>query len=124
MTENKKIIQNYEDLNVYKKSYQAALDIYETMKQMPKEELFNFTSQLKRASVSIPLNIAEGYGKRADILEFKRFLKMAKGSCDEMKVLIDFSFDLKYITSEQKDKHKEVYEEIGKMLYSLINNWK
>jgi len=118
------MIQNYEDFEVYQKSYQAALRIYDIANQFPKEEVFGIVSQMKRASLSIPLNIAEGYGKREDVADFKRFLKMAKGSCYEMKVLVDFSFDRKYITSEQKIYFKDAYNEIGKMLYNLILKWK
>ena len=117
------MIRNYEDLTVYQRSYRAALEMYKITEQMPREELHGIISQIRRAGLSIPLNIAEGYGKRDNVAEFKRFLRMAKGSCDEMKVLIDFSFDLKYITEGQKETMKSEYDEIGKMLHGLIMKW-
>ena len=91
---------------------------------MPKEETYGVISQLRRAALSIPLNIAEGYGKRESTAEFKRFLSMAKGSCDEMKVLADFCRDVQYMTEATHDRLKSGYDEIGKMLYSLMRNWR
>ena len=82
------------------------------------------TSQMKRAATSIPLNIAEGYGKKENADEFKRFLLMAIGSCDEMRVLIDLSFDLGFVNKEKHDRMDNEYDEIGKMLTMLRRNWK
>ena len=79
---------------------------------------------MRRASKSIPLNIGEGYGRRKSSDDFKRFLIMSIGSCDEMKILIEFSKDLGYIS---KETYKEIigeYDLIGKMLYKLHQNWK
>ena len=117
------MIQNYDDLEVYKKSYESALEAYALSKKLPKEETYGLMSQVRRASLSIPLNIAEGYGKRDSNAEFKRFLKMAKGSCDEMKVLIDFMKDLGFINGSEHGEMKSTYDEIGKMLYGLIKRW-
>ena len=58
------MIQNYKDLKVYEKSYRAAVEMYRITSFFPKDELYGLTSQIKRAATSIPLNIAEGYGKR------------------------------------------------------------
>ena len=78
--------------------------------------MFGLTSQIKRASVSIPLNIAEGYGKRENVAEFRRFVLMAIGSCDEMKVLIDICRDLEMMGDEVHDRIESEYDEIGRML--------
>ena len=118
------MIQSYEDLEVYQKSYQLSVEVYEQSKNMPKEETYGLISQMRRASLSIPLNIAEGYGKRESTAEFKRFLSMAKGSCDEMKVLVDFCRDVKIFEEEYHQVLKARYDEIGKMLHSLIQRWK
>ena len=118
------MIRNYDDLDVYKKSYEAALEAYTLSKKLPKEEAYGLTSQVRRASLSIPLNIAEGYGKRESIAEFKRYLYMAKGSCDEMKVLADFIKDLGYLDGGEHEVMKTTYDEIGKMLHGLIKHWK
>ena len=117
------MIQDYEDLEVYQKSYKKALEIYEISKALPKDEAYGLTSQMKRAAISISLNIAEGYGKRRSAAEFKRFLTMAKGSCNEMKVIVDFCRDLEYISLKAHNELKASYDEIGKMLNGLINKW-
>ena len=118
------MIQSFRDLKVYERSYKAALDIYRISSGLPKEESYGLTSQMKRAATSIPLNIAEGYGKRENVNEFKRFLLMADGSCDEMKVLLDLTKDLGFIEQEVHQIYEQEYDEIGKMLMVLRNKWK
>ena len=110
----------YREMQVYERSYKAALAIYRLTKGMPEEEKYGIASQMRRASVSIALNIAEGYAKRSSQEEFRRFLLMSLGSANEMSVLIDFCKDLGYIQEEAYTKAKEEYEEIGKMLNKLI----
>ncbi len=118
------MIQSFRDLKVYERSYKVAISVYRMTMKMPKDELYGLTSQLKRAATSIPLNIAEGYGKRENANEFKRFLLMAIGSCDEMKVLIDICKDLGFINECVHEKYEQEYDEIGKMLMVLRNRWK
>ena len=118
------MIQSYEDLDVYHKSYNSALRVHVMTKGFPKEEMFGISGQIKRAALSIPLNIAEGYGKRASAAEFKRFLAMSKGSCNEVLVLLQFSKDLGYIDENSCNALKAVYDEIGRMLYGLMTSWK
>ena len=118
------MIQSFKDIKVYQRSYTVMIELYKKVQGFPKEELYGLTSQIKRASTSIPLNIAEGYGKRENANEFKRFLLMAIGSCDEMKVLLDISKDLGFIDSEFHRIKEQEYDEIGKMLRGLRNNWK
>ena len=117
------MIAHYKDLVVYTKSYQAALDVYRVTKTFPREEIYGLMSQLKRAATSIPLNIAEGYGKRQSANEFKRFLMMAIGSSDEIRVLLDFSKDLGYVAPEVHETLYAAYDEIGKMLNVLYHKW-
>ena len=118
------MIQNYRDLQVYTRSYKAAVEMYRIARAFPKDELFGLTSQIKRASTSIPLNIAEGYAKRESASEFKRFLLMAMGSCDEMRVLLDLSKDLGFIDETIHKKFSIEYDELGKMLNMLRQRWK
>ncbi len=113
------MIQSYRDLQVYVRSYEISLELYRTVKKFPRDELFGLISQIKRASTSIPLNIAEGYGKRESPDEFRRYLLMAIGSCDEMKVLLDYSKDLGYIDEDYCKHCQQEYDEIGKMLNVL-----
>ncbi len=118
-----RMIQSYRDLQVYVRSYKISLELYKMVREFPRDELFGLTSQIKRASTSIPLNIAEGYGKRESPDEFRRFLLMAIGSCDEMKVLLDYSKDLGYINEQFYKSCQQEYDEIGKMLNVLRKKW-
>ena len=112
--------KGYEKLEVYERSYKAGLAVYRMTRTYPKEEIYAMTDQMRRASVSIPLNIAEGYAKRSSQEEFRRFLLMAIGSSNEMSVLIEYSKDLGYMSEEQYVKASKEYDEIGRMLNSLI----
>ena len=107
-------------MQIYERSYRAGLAIYRMTQSFPAEERYAITSQMQRASTSIPLNIAEGYAKRSSQEEFRRFLLIALGSANEMSVLLDYSKDLGYIDKEQYIKASKEYEEIGKMIYSFI----
>ena len=117
-------MSGYKDLNVYTKSYKAALAVYEMTKNDPKEERYSLTDQIRRAATSIPLNIAEGYGKKSSQQEFKRFLEMALGSSNETQVLLDFAKDLKYIDEEQYIKASQTYDEVSRMLSGMIKRIK
>ena len=110
----------YRELKVYERSYKAGLAIYRLTNKYPKEERYGMVGQMRRASTSIPLNIAEGYGKRASQQEFRRFLLMAIGSANEMSVLLEYSRDLGYITEEEHEKASKEYDEIGRMLNAFI----
>ena len=112
----------YEDLEVYQKSYKAALAIYELTKGHPESERYGMIDQMRRTAVSIALNIAEGYGKKSSKAEFVRFLLMAIGSSNEISVLISLSKDIGYIEERTYQKAKATYEEIGKMLTGLIKS--
>ena len=113
-------MSSYKDLKVYEKSYELAKEMYKLMVQLPREEMFGMISQIKRAATSIPLNIAEGYGKGVQGKELIRFLSMARGSCAEMEVLINFCGDFGYFDEAQRKEYSVRYEEVGKMLTSLI----
>ena len=113
-------ISGYRKLQVYEKSYAAVLAVYRMTGVFPKEEQYDIVNQMRRASMSIPLNIAEGYAKRESQQEFKRFLMMAIGSANEMSVLIDIARDLRYIGEEQYTNAANEYDKIGRMLNVLI----
>ena len=113
-------MEGYKGLKVYEKSYKLALNVYEITKLLPNEERYGLISQMKRASSSVPINIAEGYGRKQNVMDYRQFLIIAQGSANEMQVLLDFCKDLKYIST---DKHQELYNgytEILKMLHGLI----
>ena len=114
-------MEGYKGLVVYQKSYLLALGIYEKTKQMPKEEQYGLTSQIRRAASSIPANIAEGYGRRENREDYKRFLIMAKGSCYEVMTWIDFCADMGYMDEGWRKEMLVKYDEIARMLYGLTS---
>lgn len=98
-------------------------DIYSITKTFPGDEIYGLTNQLRRCAVSIPSNIAEGYGRNSTN-DYKRFLKIAVGSLYELQTQIEIAFNLGYIENE---KHIEIISlsvEIDKMLYSIIQKIK
>ena len=113
--------RGYRDLIVYQKSYTAALGIYELSKTFPAEEKYSLTDQIRRSSRSVPANIAEGWRKRKYPKMFVSKLIDCSGEASETEVWLDFSKDLKYITEDKYLTFSELYEEINKMLYSMIN---
>ena len=118
------MITSYKDLEVYKESYSTALEMHKMTREYPEYEKYEMGGQLRRAAMSIPMNIAEGYGKKESILDFKRFLRMSLGSCNEVQVLLDFSKDLNYIRDEQHQIMWERYNVLGKRISTLIEKWK
>ena len=114
-------MSGYKDLAVYRKSYIAAKVVYELSESFPKREEYGLASQIRRAATSVPLNIAEGYGKREGTRELLRYIRMARGSNAEVEVLLDFAKDFGYISEEEHARAAADYEQIGKMLSGLIN---
>lgn len=117
----KKNYRGFRDLIVYQKSYKAALEIFELTKLFPKEEQYSLTDQIRRSSRSVPANIAEGWRKRKYTKMFVSKLIDCSGEASEAEVWLDFSKDLKYISEEKYLYFIELYEEINKMLFSMIN---
>ena len=116
--------EGYRKLEVYEKSYRSAVEIYRMTADFPKEERYGITDQMRRASVSIALNVAEGYARRESQEELKRFLRMAAGSAAEMQVLIEFAKEFGYVSEERYSEAREAYEAIGKMLNAFIRKLK
>ena len=118
------MIRHYKDLLVYRQSYQQALRVSKLVLRFPSHERYGMAHQMRTASRSIPANIAEGWAKRESPREFKRFLQMASGSCEEVKVWLDFSKDEKYITGKQYEILQAEYAKIGALLQRLWKGWK
>ena len=118
------MIKGYEDLKVYQRSYKSSLDVHKLSLSFPKHEKQELGGQIRRSTKSIAMNIAEGYGKRSSVAEFKRYIVIAIGSCDEVRVQLDYCKDLGYIDAEQHKTLKDEYVEIGKMLMGLYKVWK
>ncbi|AHM57301.1 hypothetical protein EAL2_c20200 [Peptoclostridium acidaminophilum DSM 3953] len=108
-----------DNLLVWKKAHELTLKIYEATKDFPRDELFGLTSQMRRASTSIPCNIVEGKA-RGSSKEFKRFLLIARGSLEELKYQIMLSKDLNYIDEEKHDVLQEKAKEVGRLLNGLM----
>ena len=117
-------IRTYHDLDVFREAYPAALDVSRLAKRFPPVEQYELARQMRRAARSIPANFVEGWGKRASSLEFKRYLQIAIGSCDETRMWLDLSKDEGYISESDCTKAKDRYNRIGAMLGSLWKQWR
>ena len=112
-------MKDFRQLKVWEKSHQLALAIYKATKDFPKEELYGLTSQIRRSSMSIPTNIAEGCGRFTDA-DFARFLQMAMGSASETEYQLILARDLDFLPKDLYEiLHSEV-EEVKRMLASLL----
>ena len=110
----------FENLEVFKKAYRVSLEIHRTSLTFPKIEQYALGDQVRRASKSICANIAEGFGKQSHSkAEFRRFLMMALGSADEMRVWCRYCLDLGYIDEATWKQWRDEYREIAKMLQGL-----
>lgn len=112
----------YQKLKVHQLAYNLAIEIFHLSKKFPKEETYSLTDQIRRASRSICVNIAEGYRKRIYPKHFKSKMTDADGECSETIVWLNFSRDCNYITKEERDNLYKQYEEVGKMLGNMIKN--
>jgi len=117
-------IRTYRDLDVYREAYSAALEISKLTKRFPAIEQFELARQLRRAARSIPANIVEGWAKRASAPEFKRYLQVAIGSCDELQMWLEMSKDEGFIRSEHYEELHQRFNRIGAMLGSLWKQWR
>jgi four helix bundle protein len=112
-------MQDFRKVEVWEKAHDVALHVYEITRAFPKEEMYGLTSQIRRASTSIPINIAEGCGRRSD-REMAYFLQIAMGSASELEYQLLLARDLKYIALDAYQKVNCNVEEIKKMLATFI----
>ena len=126
MTEDRAGISSFEDLAVFRKAYEVSLEIHRKSLEFPKHEQFGgLAEQIRRASKSICANLAEGYGKQShSSQEFKRYISIAIGSSDEMRVWLRYCLDLGYVDETEWRKWREKYQEISRMLQGLHRSWK
>ena len=117
-------ITSFRDLDVYQRSIKIMVKIHKLALALPDYERFDLADQMRRASKSVPTNIAEGYGRRKSAKEFKRFLTLSLGSANEMMVHLEIARELGYATPEVCNNLIEEYNVVGKMLYRLIENWR
>lgn len=114
-------MSSYKDLIVWQKSYQLTLDVYSITKKFPKDELFGLVSQMRRSSVSLPSNIAEGNGRfgKKDHLQI---IRIAYGSGAELETQLLLSKDLKYISEDDYEKLNNLLSEVMRMLNKLVSS--
>lgn len=112
-------MKTHKDLIVWQKSMDLVLRVYKITAQFPKEELYGITSQMRRSVLSIPSNIAEGYGRFSD-KELIRFLFISLGSASELETQIILSKDLNFLAEEDFNVLSGLVNEIIKMLVALI----
>ena len=113
--------QSYRDLTAWKKAMELVTEIYKATEGFPKEEGYGLTSQLRRAAVSVPCNIAEGQG-RLTKGEFQQFLGYARGSLLEMETLILTAGNLNYLKENQLAELLDLSAEVGKILNGLLSS--
>ncbi|MFN8251158.1 MAG: four helix bundle protein [Ferruginibacter sp.] len=116
-------IKSYRDLIIWQKSVALVTNIYDVTGGFPSSEIYGLTNQLRRCAVSIPSNIAEGYGRNSTG-DYKRFLQIAVGSLYELQTQIEIAFNLAYILKEQYNGLISLSTEIDKMIYSIIQKLK
>ena len=102
-------IKSYKDLLIWQKGVKIVCLVYQLLKSFPQDELYALTSQLKRASVSIPSNIAEGYGRNTD-KSFSHFLDISRGSLFEIETQLLIAYELGFITNQAL--YKEILSQI------------
>jgi four helix bundle protein len=113
------MVKTHRDLLAWQKGMALAKAVYEATKAFPKEELFGLTSQIRRAAVSVPANIAEGSG-RGSTKEFLQFLMIARGSLAEVETLLLLAKDLSMVSGEAFAKLEILINEISALIGGLI----
>lgn len=108
---------NFERLSVYQRSLELSRQIYQLTQPWPREHLFGITNQLRRASYSIPLNIAEGSSRTKK--DFRHFLIISRGSCFECIPILSLAHSLKLLSTEQKEMLYNELKELSQMLSAL-----
>jgi four helix bundle protein len=115
-------VRSFEDLDVFKRAYRISLDVHKASLRFPQIEQRALGDQIRRASKSICANIAEGFGKQKQSrAEFRRFVMMAMGSADEMRVWLRYALGLDYIGEGQWQIWRDEYQQIAKMLQGLVS---
>ncbi len=123
MENSKKKIESHRDLLVWQKSMDLVEAIYRITQKLPSHEQFGLVSQLRRAAVSIPSNIAEGYGRQSSG-NYRQFLSVSRGSLLELETQIELCVRLDYLTKAETATVMSDITEISKMLTSLISKIK
>ena len=111
--------RSYQDLIVWQKAMGLVTDVYRTTAKFPRDEVYGLTSQVRRAAVSVPSNIAEGQGRLSE-KEFRHFLGLSRGSLMEVETQLQIAENLGYLEQDETKKILQSASEIGKILNGLI----
>ena len=114
--------QSYRDLEVYQLAFQLAVEVDQVSKTLPKHELYEEGSQLRRSAKSIPANIAEGFGRRHYKKEYIRFLIYALASCDETRVHLDLLYETGSLAEKPYRHLSDQYNVLGKRLNKFLQS--
>ena len=118
------MIKSFLDLEVYKEAFQLSIEVEELLKNYPPSEKFLLVDQMKRASRSIPAQIAEGYARRESLKDFQRYIRDCVGETNEIMNHLFLSKHKGYMKkSDYTDELIERYSILGKKLTNLKNNW-
>jgi four helix bundle protein len=115
-------IESFKELIVYQKAYKLAMEIFEISKGFPKEEKYSLTDQIRRSSRSVTSSIGEAWAKRRYEKVFVNKITDSLSEENETEVWLDYSFDCKYLPKETHQRILNEYEEVRRMLISIINN--
>src|SRR5687767_8035725 len=115
-------MKGHRDLRVYQLSYSLAMEIFNLSKRFPKEEVYSLTDQIRRSSRSVAVNIAEGYRKRQYPKMFLNKLSDSDGEATETQVWLNFAHDCQYISATDHARLFSRYEEVGRMLGSMMQS--
>lgn len=115
------MIKNFKELKVWEKAHKLTLEVYHVTRNFPSEERYGLVSQMRRAAISIPANIAEGVKKKTT-RDFLHFLNIAQSSLEELKYYFELSVDLKYINQRVYEEMLMNANEVGAMLAGLCKS--
>ena len=111
-------VMSFRELTVWQKAVELTVEVYRLAKKLPKEELYHLSSQMRRAAVSIPSNIAEGQSRKSS-KEFANFLSIAQGSKAELETQLLICNRLHYLTKDDTAPAMDLLTEVGKMITAL-----
>ena len=114
---------SFRELVVWQRAMQLTVAVYKLSQDLPREEMFGLTSQMRRSAVSVPSNIAEGHS-RLNTAEFRQFLGIARGSNSELQTQLEIAKTLGYSNPNSIGTAEKLSHEVGRMLYSMISSTK
>ena len=116
-------IYSYQDLEVYAEAFELALKVHRETDAFPEAERYGMQSQVRRSSKSICAMIAEGFGRKESVAEFRRYLRIAHGLVQETKVWLEFARALGFMSEDVCQELWQEYDRLGMRIYRMIVTW-